>query len=238
MRKNRSTLGIILVCALFCLLLVDVSRAEIIDEDILQPALDLKKTDKKPLEESDSKKDTDTEKNQALESIKAGGSEKEKKVSSPNEKSKFPGPKKPMTKSTQSSKEKKPVNFTSQGLKGLREKGLVELVKDVLVTQGDLKIEADNAQVYFSEDTKEVQRIVALGQPVKMSNIDPNSGEKLEAYGNQIVFDNSDRVVHLEGNARIKKGSNSTIKGKKITYELDSGWIRADKVAGEISPKD
>lgn len=134
-------------------------------------------------------------------------------------------------------RENVPVHFTSQGLKGLRERGLVELMKDVLVTQGDLRIEADNAQVFFSEESKEVKKIVALGQPVKMSNIDPNTGEKLEAIGNQIEFNNADRVVLLEGNARIKKGNNSTIKGKKITYELDSGWIKADKVAGEISPQ-
>lgn len=134
-------------------------------------------------------------------------------------------------------KEKLPVHFSSQGLKGLREKGLVELVQDVVVTQGEFKLEADNAQVYFGEQSKEVHKVVAVGQPVKITNVDPNTGERIEASGNQVLFNNEERLVFLEGNAKIKKGSQSTIKGKKISYELDSGWIKADRVAGEVSPQ-
>ncbi len=137
---------------------------------------------------------------------------------------------------TSEPQEKLPVHFTSLGFKGLREKGLVELVQEVVVTQGEFKLEAENAKLYFSEHSRDVQKVLAIGQPVKITNIDPNTGERIEAFGNQVLFNNEDRVVLLEGNAKIKKGQNSTIKGKKITYELDSGWIKADRVAGEVSP--
>ena len=243
MKTNRIFLVKVQILCLFFLffplVLIDQTHAEIIDEEVAPI----------PSPKSDSpSKNMPNQIEPLLDNVKSGkqkedieklaipgNKEKESNIGKDEKKEKITSkqPSQPRAKA----KESVPVHFTSQGLKGLREKGLVELMKDVLVTQGDLKIEADNAQVFFNEESKEVKKIIAMGQPVKMSNIDPNTGEKLEAVGNQVEFNNSERVVLLEGNARIKKGNNSTIKGKKITYELDSGWIKADKVAGEISPQ-
>lgn len=130
---------------------------------------------------------------------------------------------------------KEPVHFESKGLKGLREKGLVELVDDVVVTQGKFRLEAEKALVYFDEAAHDVVRVVADGN-VKIFNLDEKTGEKLKAYGNQVVFFNKDRRVVMEGNARLWRGEDSVIRGKKITYEMDTGWIRADRVAGELAP--
>jgi lipopolysaccharide transport protein LptA len=132
-------------------------------------------------------------------------------------------------------REKQPVKFESRGLKGLREKGWVELESQVVVTQGNLRMEADKAQVFYDEAQKDVLKVLAEGN-VKISNVDENTGEKLKAYGDQVVFHNKDRTVILEGNARLWRGEDSVIRGKKIVYELDTGWIRADRVAGELSP--
>lgn len=145
-------------------------------------------------------------------------------------------PKKPPAKGTKK-KDKEPVHFESKGLKGLREKGMVELVQDVVVTQADMKMEADHAQVFFDEATHEVQKVIAEGN-VKVHGIDENSGEKFRAYGNQAVFLNKDRIVVLEGNAKLWRGEDSVIRSKKITYEMDTGWIKADRVAGELAPGD
>jgi lipopolysaccharide transport protein LptA len=145
-------------------------------------------------------------------------------------------PKKPQSKSGKK-KDKEPVHFESKGLKGLREKGMVELIQDVVVTQGDMKMEADHAQVFFDEASHEVQKVVAEGN-VKIHGIDENSGEKFRAYGNQAVFLNKERTVVLEGNAKLWRGEDSVIRSKKITYEMDTGWIKADRVAGELAPGD
>lgn len=134
-------------------------------------------------------------------------------------------------------KSKEPVHFESKGLKGLREKGLVELVDNVVVTQGDLRLEADKAQVFFDEAAHDVVKVIAEGN-VKIFNIDENTGEKLKAFSNQVVFLNKERRVIMEGNARLWRGEESVIRGKKITYEMDTGWIRADRVAGELSPSE
>lgn len=153
-------------------------------------------------------------------------------------------PKKPATKpgkpkpgKTGEPEVREPVHFESKGLRGLREQGTVELIEDVIVTQGDLRMEADRAQIYYDENQKEVEKVVAVGN-VKMFNVDKSTGEKMKAYCNQVQFLNKDRTVIMEGNARLWRGTQSVIRGKKITYEIDTGWIKADRVAGELQPEE
>ena len=80
-------------------------------------------------------------------------------------------------------------------------------------------------------------KVVADGN-VKIFNLDENTGEKLKAFGDQVLFLNKDRVVIMQGNARLWRGEDSMIRGKKITYEMDTGWIKADRVAGELNPSE
>jgi lipopolysaccharide transport protein LptA len=128
---------------------------------------------------------------------------------------------------------KSPVHFESVGLKGLREKGMVELSQDVLVTQDEMRLESDYAQVFFDEASHEVTKVVAQGR-VRINGVDQNSGEKFRALGDRAVFLNGERTVVLDGNAKLWRGEDSVIRSKKITYEMNTGWIRADRVAGEV----
>ncbi len=129
-----------------------------------------------------------------------------------------------------------PVHFESKGLRGLREKGTVELVDDVIITQGSLRMEADHAKVYYNEGIKDVMRVVCKGN-VKIYKDDEESGEKIKAFGDQVTFENKKRTVVMEGNARLWRGAD-LVRGKKITYEMETGWIKADRVAGELHPQD
>lgn len=129
---------------------------------------------------------------------------------------------------------KQPVHFESKGLRALKEKGTAELIQDVVVTQGTLRLEADKAKIYYDDDVKDVVRVVAEGN-IKIFKVDEESGEKIKAFGDRVEFDNKARIVVLEGNARLWRGAD-LVRGKKITYELDSGWIKADRVAGEVHP--
>jgi len=126
-----------------------------------------------------------------------------------------------------------PVHFQSMGLNGLREKGMVELLQDVVVTQGEMKLESEHAQVIFDEASHEVRKVIADGK-VRINGVDENSGDKFKAFGDKAVFLNSERTVVLEGNAKLQRGEDSVIRSRKITYEMNTGWIRADRVAGEM----
>ena len=126
-----------------------------------------------------------------------------------------------------------PVHFQSIGLNGLREKGMVELLQEVVVTQGEMRLESEHAQVIFDEASHEVRKVIADGK-VRISGVDENSGDKFKAFGDKAVFLNSERTVVLEGNAKLQRGEDSVIRSRKITYEMNTGWIRADRVAGEM----
>lgn len=106
---------------------------------------------------------------------------------------------------------------------------MVELSQDVLVTQEDMKLESDYAQVFFDEASHEVTRVVAQGH-VRINGVDQNSGEKFRALGERAVFLNSERTVVLDGNAKLWRGEDSVIRSKKITYEMNTGWVRADEL--------
>lgn len=146
-------------------------------------------------------------------------------------------PPKKAGKQTKGQREKEPVHFESKGLRGLREKGVVELVQDVIVTQGEMKMEAEHAQVFFDEASHEVIKVVAEGN-VKVNGVDENSGEKFRAYGNQGVFLNKERTVVMEGNVKLWRGEDSVVRSKKMTYEMNTGWVKMDRVTGELAPGD
>ena len=133
--------------------------------------------------------------------------------------------------------EQLPVFFKSEGLKGLREKGTVELLHNVVVTQGDMKLESERAQVLFDEASHQVRKVIAVGN-VRIDGVDENSGDKFKAFGDQAVFLNSERTVVLEGNAKLLRGEDSVIRSRKITYEMNTGWIRADRVEGEVQAEE
>lgn len=131
---------------------------------------------------------------------------------------------------------KQPVHFESKGLQALKEKGTAELIDDVVVTQGTMRLEADKAKIFYDDEVKDVVRVVAEGN-VKIFKIDEETGEKIKAFGDKVEFDNKLRTVILDGNPRLWRGAD-LVRGKKITYELDTGWIRADRVAGEVHPQE
>ncbi len=127
---------------------------------------------------------------------------------------------------------KQPVHFESNGARGIRDKGKFELIDNVVVTQGTMRMEADKATVFADQKTNDVKTVHATGK-VKLFQEDEETGERLKAFGDKMVFDNVKRTVILSGNARLWRGP-SLIRGKKITYELDTGWIYADKIVGEM----
>ena len=203
-----------------------MALADLIDED--EPALVTppKKEDPKSLPKSD----TEEIPAPAASATKPG------KAPKPNSNSSVLAPKSGKTPKKKSGERDRdqPVHFESKGLKGLRDKGTVELVEDVVVTQGSLRMEADEAKVFYDEAVKDVLRVICKGN-VKIFKDDEESGEKIMAYGDQVVFENKSRTVVLEGNARLYRGTD-LVRGKKITYEMETGWIKADRVAGELHP--
>jgi lipopolysaccharide export system protein LptA len=144
--------------------------------------------------------------------------------------------KKPAGRSRKSSeKSQEPINFASQGAMAVKDPSVVELVKDVVLTQADMRMESDRVKAFMDQATNQPVKIVATGN-VKLFKDDIDPTKRVRAVGNEAVFYNADRKVILRGNPKLWRGDD-LIRGKEITYELDTGWVKVDRVEGVLVPK-
>lgn len=127
-----------------------------------------------------------------------------------------------------------PINFQSDNLTGVRHDGVVELIENVVVTQADLRLEANKAKIFFEEKSKEVKNLFAFGN-VKITKKDEVSGKPIKAFGDTAEFDNEKQIMTLRGDAKLYKGDD-VINGNVIFYNLKTGWIKAEQVKGVVNP--
>lgn len=187
-----------------------------------------------------------------LDDVEEDGSPAEKKKpsaleGSDEEKAKpaAPAPQKPVTtkpsgEPRQNQKQKSGVGkvgmvkFWSKSLSGFKDKGSLILEEDVVVTQDDIRLEADKATIYFEQGGKDVREVHAVGS-VKFSRTDPDTGEPIRAEGKEAFFSNAKRSVVLKGEPVLHRGSD-IVRGKAIYYDLKNGWVKADRVEGVVQP--
>lgn len=127
-----------------------------------------------------------------------------------------------------------PVQFESKSLQAMKDQSRVVLKEDVLITQGDFRLQADEATIYFDQKTREAMKVIASGR-VKAFKSDTELKQRVKAECNEAVFYNQERKMVLRGNAKLWRGED-LVRGKQITYELDTGWIKADRVEGVVQP--
>lgn len=114
---------------------------------------------------------------------------------------------------------------------------LIHLEKNVVITQADVRFQADEAKVYMLPEQQTddgVDRVEVIGN-VQMSKFSEDPNEKLTAKGDKAFFYNDKQKVTLVGNARLWRGGH-LIKGRQITYDLPSGLITVDKAEGVVQP--
>jgi lipopolysaccharide transport protein LptA len=126
------------------------------------------------------------------------------------------------------------VKFWSNSLSGFRDQGSLSLEEDVVVTQDDIRIEADKAMIFFERTTNEVKEVHAVGS-VRFQRVDPESGQPIRAEGKEAIFDNAKRMVTMKGEPVLYRGED-VVRGKVIYYNLVTGWVKADRVEGVMQP--
>lgn len=127
-----------------------------------------------------------------------------------------------------------PIKYSSERLAGQKQGGVVVLEENVVVTQADMRIEADKATIHFDQATNEVIDCVAIGN-VKFFRKDPETGSPVTADGREAVFNNRERTVTLKGDPKLVRGGD-VVRGRQIIYDLTSGWVKADRVEGVVQP--
>lgn len=128
-----------------------------------------------------------------------------------------------------------PVHFQGMSLTGLKSEGIIELHKNVKVTQNDFVLESQEAKIFLLKgDSDEVKRVEAEGN-VKMAKTDEKTGKLVRANGDSAEFDNLTQIVTLKGKAVVVKGED-VLSGNIIFYNLKTGWIKVEKVKGVVNP--
>ena len=126
------------------------------------------------------------------------------------------------------------VKFWSKTLSGLRSPGTLMLEEDVVVTQDDIRLEADKATIFFEPKSRDVREVHAVGS-VRFSRTDPDTGQPIRAEGREAIFSNSKRLITMKGEPVLHRGED-VVRGKIIYYDLKNGWVKADRVEGVVQP--
>ena len=122
-----------------------------------------------------------------------------------------------------------------------RKKGIMTLKDNVVITQGNLRLQSDEAVVTFykiksKDDGDEVKKVEITGH-VKVSKYDPDPAERMTAHGDRAIFLNKTQKVRLIGNARLYRGGD-LMKGRQITYDIQTGMVLVDQAQGVVQPKE
>lgn len=134
---------------------------------------------------------------------------------------------------------KSPISLKSDGKSTYSKNGrVIQLNQNVVISQDQLRLQADEAKVLLAEEGADhnVDRVEINGN-VRVSNFSELPEDKVSARGDRAYFINSKRTITLVGNARLWKGGH-LIKGKQITYDVDSGVITVDRAEGVVKPEE
>ncbi len=129
---------------------------------------------------------------------------------------------------------REPIKLKSKGLKAQKDGAIVELSEEVQILQGDLKMKSDYAKVFFDKTTNEVSKAEAQGHVV-VQRESVEFSERMTASADKATFLNSERKIVFTGNASVNRNG-SLLKGKKIFYDMKTGWITFEGAEGIMQP--
>ncbi len=109
-----------------------------------------------------------------------------------------------------------PVNINADSSDTSISDGQTVLQGNVIITQCELEINADEAVIFTSD--RQIKRVELTGDPVR---VDQNSGElgKVNATADEVVYDVATAVMVFTGNAHIVH-SQGEVNGEQIRYEI------------------
>lgn len=92
--------------------------------------------------------------------------------------------------------------------------------------QGSMKLEGSEIQ-FKQKKNKELDKIIAKGQPVKFQKKSHQTGEWIKGRAQNVIYDAAKQEIRLEGNAEISGGFGKSFKSAIIIYRPAAGEIEA-----------
>lgn len=120
------------------------------------------------------------------------------------------------------------VDSKTQFVDGKRKTSIFK--EDVHISQGSLKIDADEVEV-IAEDGKGKEIFIARGKPAVYSQT-MDDGSSITAKANEIRYQVATRMLDLNGAAELYQDT-SMVKGEKISFNLEKEQLIAGSEGGE-----
>ncbi|XOV80642.1 MAG: lipopolysaccharide transport periplasmic protein LptA [Aestuariibacter sp.] len=120
------------------------------------------------------------------------------------------------------------VDSKTQFVDGKRKTSIFR--EDVHISQGTLKIDADEVEV-IAEEGKGKEIFIARGKPAVYSQT-MDDGSAITAKANEIRYQVETRMLDLNGAAELYQDA-SMVKGEKISFNLEKEQLIAGTKGGE-----
>ena len=130
-------------------------------------------------------------------------------------------------------KNKDPLEITSDRMRS--EDGGIKIIfiGNVVATRGDLKITSDILEIYNTQDKKETEEIIAIGNVFIYRGLKRGKGDKA------IYIDKLQKIILTGTPKAIAWEDKNMIEGRELTFLLEKDRFFANKrVRMKIYPKD
>ena len=117
-----------------------------------------------------------------------------------------------------------PIDIASDSATINDENGVATYSGNVIVSQGQTRLEADTVSVYMKDQT--LERIEADGRPARFQEQQLNETVPTTGHASTIVFESSKATLTFKGEATLNQASNS-FSGEQIVYDINAQAIQA-----------
>lgn len=128
-----------------------------------------------------------------------------------------------------------PLVYKAEMGGGSRKDGSIELIKNVVIVQGEMTLNADKAELYSDPNSQTPNRVVAKGN-VKLVKKGLSSGTGIHAEAEEIEYFANTRKAVLKGKPKIWKGK-EMLRGEVIELDIPTEGIRVKNPSGIVDPK-
>jgi lipopolysaccharide export system protein LptA len=124
-----------------------------------------------------------------------------------------------------------PMDITADDLDALlTDSSESTIAGNVIISQGSLKIESDQAVV--TRVNGDVTKVTLLGNSARMQQTNDN-GDVMKASARKIVYLIASEQIHLDGGVTIEQARGS-MRGESIRYDLKTGRLSGGSAGGRI----
>lgn len=124
-----------------------------------------------------------------------------------------------------------PVDIHSLVFDGSQQpQGIAIYEKNVIITQGTLKITGNKATAYFDKDNQ-LTRVVVDGNPATMHQLDDDN-QPMDGSASNIDYKIDTDFAVLTGNAKVKQPAKGSAEGDKLTYNTKDSTMTGQSNGG------